>query len=136
MTNSVVLALSLAHIAHFRTDARQTHTMDTEISNRLPVDLHPTSRRPHVACGVNSIVAAQASEGDGAYLQRLLLVSVTRAIKMCATSALRFLLRLSPRYIRTVSRCSVDTDSCNRLYLAMQVAYARLVTLLGHERVT
>ncbi|XP_012215874.1 dual specificity protein kinase CLK2 isoform X4 [Linepithema humile] len=47
--------------------------MDTEIPDRLPVDLHPTSRRPHVACGVNSTVAAQAPEGDGAYLQRLLL---------------------------------------------------------------
>jgi len=95
--------------------------MDTEIPDRPPVDLHPTSRRPHVACGVNSTVEAQAPKGDGIYLQRLLLVSVTRAIKMCATSALRFLLRLSSRNIRAISRCSVDTDSYNRLFLAMQV---------------
>lgn len=97
--------------------------MDTEIPDRPSVDLHPTSKRPHTVFGVNSTVTAQAPDDKVHYLKRLLLVSVARAIKMCASTALRSLLvRLSPRGVRGVSRgYSLGSDNYDRLCLAMQV---------------
>lgn len=97
--------------------------MDTEIPDRPSVDLHPTSKRPHTVFGVNSTVTAQAPDDKVHYLKRLLLVSVARAIKMCASTALRSLIvRLSPRGVRGVSRgYSLGSDNYDRLCLAMQV---------------
>lgn len=97
--------------------------MDTKIPDRPFFDLHPTSKRPHAVFGVNSTVTAQASDDKVHYLQRLLLVSVIRAITMCASIALRSLLRLSPRGVRGVSHgYSIGPDNYDRLCLAMQVA--------------
>ncbi|XP_029161532.1 dual specificity protein kinase CLK2 isoform X2 [Nylanderia fulva] len=47
--------------------------MDTKIPDRPSVDLHPTSKRPHAAFGVNSTVTAQAPDDKVHFLQRLLL---------------------------------------------------------------
>lgn len=98
--------------------------MDTKIPDRPSLDLHPMSKRPHAVFGVNSTVTAQASDDKVHYLQRLLLVSVIRANKMCASIALRSLLRLSPRGVRGVpyrGGCSIGPGNYDRLCLAMQV---------------
>jgi len=105
--------------------------MDTKIPDEPGVDLHPTSKCPHVVLGASSAATAQAHPDDGGvhYLQRVLLVSITRAITMCASTALRFLLRLSPRRVRGVSRClTIWTGRASRPCLAVQVARARLLT--------
>ncbi|XP_071561960.1 uncharacterized protein [Temnothorax nylanderi] len=86
-------------------------TMDTKIPEGPPaVDLHPTSKRPHVLLGVSSTATAraQAHPDDGVrYLRQVLLVSVTRAaaIMMCASTALRSLLELSRRGVCGMPRC-------------------------------
>ncbi|KAM0735080.1 hypothetical protein ACS0PU_011193 [Formica fusca] len=104
--------------------------MDTKIPDRPSVDLHPMSKRPHAVFGVNSTATAQAPDKKVHYLQRLLLVSATRAIKMCASTALRSLLRLSPRGVRGVS-CgySIASDNYDRLCLAMQHTCRELWTI-------
>lgn len=98
--------------------------MDTKIPDGPSLDLHPMSKRPHAVFGVNSTVTAQASDDKVHYLQRLLLVSAIRAIKMCASIALRSLLRLSPRGVRGVAHgggYSIGPDNYDRLRLAVQV---------------
>lgn len=107
-----------------------TCTMETKIPDGLPdVDLHPTSKCPHVVLGVSSTTAAQAHPDDGVhYLQQVFLVSIARAITMCASTALRSLLRLSPRGVHGMPRCSTNWTSCaSRPCFAVQVARAHLV---------
>lgn len=112
--------------------------MDTKIPDGPPpgVDLHPTSKRPHVVLGVSSTATqAQAHPDDGVhYLQQVFLVSIARAVTMCASTALRCvalrctLLRLSSRGVRGMPRCLTNwTGHASRPCLAVQVARARLI---------
>ncbi|EGI60295.1 Serine/threonine-protein kinase Doa [Acromyrmex echinatior] len=66
-----------AHKDCFRTwdETRGYQTMDTKIPDGPPgVDLHPTSKCPHVVLGVSSTAPAQAHPDDGVhYLQQVFL---------------------------------------------------------------
>ncbi|KAL6260182.1 hypothetical protein P5V15_007716 [Pogonomyrmex californicus] len=106
--------------------------MDTKIPDGPPgVDLHPTPKCPHVVFGASSTATAQAQPDDGVhYLQQVLLVSVTRVIKMCASTALRSLLRLSPRGVRGISHRSTNWfDRVSRPCLAVQRTCGELWTI-------
>lgn len=111
--------------------------MDTKIPDRPPVALHPVPK--DVTHRMKTTATAQALDDDKVnYLERLLVVSVTRAIMMCACSALRFLLRLSPRSIRDihVSCHAIDSYVQGRLCSVMQVARpsARLILPYSKSR--
>lgn len=114
--------------------------MDTKIPDGPPdVDLHPTSKCPRVVLGVSSTATAQAQPDDGVhYLQQVLLVSIARAITMCASTALRSFLRLSPRGLRGMPRCLTiwtgQPGRTSRPCLAVQVARARSLTPSGLRR--
>ncbi|XP_011062852.1 PREDICTED: dual specificity protein kinase CLK2 isoform X4 [Acromyrmex echinatior] len=123
-----------AHKDCFRTwdETRGYQTMDTKIPDGPPgVDLHPTSKCPHVVLGVSSTAPAQAHPDDGVhYLQQVFLVSITRAIVMCASTALRSLLRLSPRSVRDMPRClTIWTGRVSRPCLAVQNTCRELWTI-------
>lgn len=123
----------------FRTcdETRGYQTMDTKIPDGPPgVDLHPTSKCPHVVLGMSSTATAQAHPDDGVhYLQQVFLVSITRAIVMCASIALRFLLRLSSRSVRDMPRClTIWTGRASRPCLAVQVVGVHIcLPLLGYD---
>jgi len=109
--------------------------MDTKIPDGPPsVDLHPTSKCPRVVLGVSSTATAQAHPDNGVhYLQQVFLVSIIRAIVMCASTVLRFFLRLSPKSIRDMPRClTIWTGRISRPCLAVQVVDAHLPTLSGY----
>lgn len=113
-------------------------TMDTKIPAGLPgVDLHSTSKHPHVVLGVTSTTAiAQAHPDDKVhYLQQVLLVSITRAIMMCARIVLRPFLRLSQKGVHGVSCCLTNwTGYANWSRLAVKVARTCLITPSGLRR--
>jgi len=99
--------------------------MDTKIPDGSSgVDLHSTSKHPHVVVGVTSTTMAQAHPDDGVhYLQQVLLVSIMRAIMMCARIVLRPLLRLSQKDVHGVFCCLTNwTGYANRSCLAVKVA--------------
>lgn len=101
--------------------------MDTKIPDRPPVALHPVPKDVTHRMKTTTATTAQAPDDKVDYLERLLVVSVTRAIMMCTCSALRFLLRLSPRIIRDihVSCYAIDSRIQGRLCSVMQVALSR-----------
>ncbi|XP_011876056.1 PREDICTED: dual specificity protein kinase CLK2 isoform X6 [Vollenhovia emeryi] len=109
--------------------------MDTKIPDGPPgVDLHPTSKRPHAALGVSSAATAQAAQAypdDGVhYLKQVLLVSIARAITMCAGTALRSLLGLSRRGVRSMPRCLTNsTGHLGRPRLAVKNTCRELWTI-------